>query len=215
MMEDENVSSLSDDLLTVSRSLFDRGLTPGTTGNLSVRTDTGFLITPTGRCMGRLRSEDLANIDVDGTVLEGPNPSKELGLHLAAYRLDPRRSAIVHLHSPYATAVSCLTGVDPDRALGSLTGYHALKVGRLALVPYHPPGSVELVAAVEAGLAHADAALLANHGLLVGGPDLESAADAAEQIEQSAHIYFLIGGRSVNPIGTVSDGRQEQEVSTP
>ena len=192
--------SAAADMVEVSRSLFDRGLTPGSTGNVSVRTDAGLLITPSGRCMGRLGENDLVTVDLAGHTLSGPAPSKELGLHLALYRSQPAARAVVHLHSPYATAVSCLANVDPDQALGALTGYHVMKVGRLALVPYHPPGSPDLVAALEDALVHADAGLLANHGSIVAALTLEGAADAAEQIEQSAHIYLLVGHLATRPV---------------
>ena len=199
------MSETAADLVQICRSLFERGLTPGTTGNVSTRNDDTVLMTPTGRCMGRLAPQDLATVTLDGVTLggvisPGPTPSKELGLHLAVYRRVPRATVVVHLHSPFATAVSCLADLDPEAALGTLTGYHALKVGRLALVPYHPPGSAELVTAVDAAFGNADAALLANHGLLVAGTSLESAADAAEQIEQSAQIYLLLGGRATSPV---------------
>lgn len=194
------MDALATELVDICRSLFDRGLTPGTTGNVSVRTGDGLLITPTGSCMGRLTPTDLATVGPDGASASDPMPSKELNLHLAVYARIPSAHAVVHLHSLYATALSCLADLDPDHALGHLTGYHALKVGRLGLVPYHRPGSAELAAAVDAGLASANSLLLANHGSLVAGTTLETAADAAEQIEQSAHIYFLVGDRATSPI---------------
>lgn len=194
------MTSTATELIAICRSLYERGLTPGTTGNVSVQSEYGLLITPTGKCMGRLSTTDLALVSRAGVVADGAAPSKELNLHIAAYRRLPTATAVVHLHSPHATAVSCLAGISVDDALGSLTGYHAIKVGKLAKVAYHPPGSAELVAAVDEGFADADALLLANHGSLVASRDLESAADAAEQIEQSAHIYLLVGGRPINPV---------------
>lgn len=193
--------TVADDLVSVCRSLFERGLTPGTSGNVSVRTPDGLLITPTGTCMGRLGLDDVVTVAMSGAVLDGPVPSKETPLHIAAYRRTDA-AAVVHLHSPYATAVSCLAGLDPDAALGSLTGYHALKVGRMARVPYRPPGSPALAEAVEQALgSDVRSLLMANHGSLAAGADLEAAADSAEQIEQSAHIYLLVGGRAVERVG--------------
>lgn len=182
-------------LVDVARSLFDRGLTPGTSGNVSVRLDAGFLITPTSSCLGRLEIDDLALLDSDGTPVSGGMPSKEWPLHLAIYQQRLEIRAVVHLHSPFATAVSCLADIDVDDALPAYTGYHAMRVGRVPLVAYHPPGSPDLARAVAARASDAHALLLANHGSLVAAPDLEAAADGAEQLEQTAHILLLLHSR--------------------
>lgn len=190
-------------LLDVARSLYDRGLTPGTSGNVSVREGTGFVITPTGSCLGRLSPGDLAHADEEGRHVSGALPSKELPLHLAMYRNRPDARAVVHLHSPYAVAVSCLADLDPDDSLPSLTGYHAMRVGRVPVVDYHLPGSADLAHAVAARSTEAPALLLANHGCLVAAGDVESAADAAEQLEQTAQVLLLLAGRTVR----LTDGR--------
>lgn len=189
-------------VVDLARSLYERGLTPGTSGNLSVLTGSGMLITPTSSCLGRLRADGLAHLDRNGEHIAGGVPSKELPLHLAVYRHRPDARAVVHLHSPWAVAVSCLASTDPDDAIPALTGYHALRVGRVPLVPYHRPGSSELAAAVaeRAGTAHA--LLLANHGSIVAATDLESAADAAEQLEQTAQCCVLLSGRQVRFVQT-------------
>lgn len=184
-------------LLCVARSLYDRGLTPGTSGNVSVRDDVGFMITPTSSCLGRLHPRALARLDKDGERLSGGIPSKEWPLHLAIYRQRPDARAVVHLHSPWAVAVSCLADLDVENALPALTGYHAMRVGQVPLVPYHRPGSPELARAVAEHTGAAHALLLANHGSIVAGLDLESAADAAEQLEQTAQLVVMLQGREV------------------
>ena len=187
-------------LLSVARSLYDRGLTPGTSGNVSVRDDSGFVITPTSSCLGRLHVRALARLDRDGERISGGVPSKEWPLHLAVYRRQPDARAVVHLHSPWAVAVSCLADIDPEDTLPALTGYHAMRVGRVPLVPYHPPGSPELALAVAQRADGAHALLLANHGSIVAATDLEAAADGAEQLEQTAQVFLLLHRRRITRV---------------
>ena len=174
-----------------------RPATPGTSGNLSVRGDLGFMITPTSSCLGRLHPRALARLDENGEHVSGGVPSKEWPLHLALYRARPEVRAVVHLHSPWAVAVSCMADVDHENVLPALTGYHAMRVGRVPLVPYHRPGSPELALAVAEHTGSASALLLANHGSIVGGVDLESAADVAEQLEQTAQVMVMLQGCQV------------------
>jgi 3-dehydro-4-phosphotetronate decarboxylase len=192
--------TLQADLVAQGRSLFERGLTPGRTGNLSVRHRDGVLITPTGSCLGFLDPDRLARANLDGTLLDGPPPSKELPLHLAMYRACPGLAAVAHLHSPHAVAVATLAGLDPDGALPALTPYFVLRVGRLPLVPYGPPGSPFLPAALVRHAAGAHAALLASHGSIAAGATLAEAVDAVEEIEATAHIYLLTRGLPARPL---------------
>lgn len=194
--------STVDQIVLLARSLFDRGLTPGTTGNVSAVIGDELVITPTRSCLGRLEAEDLAHVDLDGMPRSGGIPSKELPLHVAMYRAQPSVRAVVHLHSPHAVAVSCLAGLDGDDALPALTGYHAMRLGRVPLVAYHPPGSVELGKVVATAARSSSVLLLANHGSLVGAADLESAADVAEQLEQTAQIMLLLNGQPATRVPT-------------
>ena len=189
-----------DQLVLLARSLFDRGLTPGTTGNVSVLTVDGLIVTPTRSCLGRLDVDDLARVDRDGRPQQGGAASKELPLHVAMYHARPSARAVVHLHSPYAVAVSCLAGLNREDSLPPFTGYHAMRLGRVPLVPYHPPGSLELADAVSAAAGSASVLLLANHGSLVAAEDLESAADAAEQLEQTARLMLLLHDRAATTV---------------
>ena len=181
-------------LVEHGRSLFARGLSPGTSGNLSARVEGGWLLTPTNSSLGSLDPERLAQLDADGRHVAGDPPTKEVWLHLALYAERPDAQAIVHLHSTHAVAVACLDGVDEDDVLPPLTPYYAMRVGRLPLVPYGRPGDPALVEAVRARAREGHALLLANHGPIVAGSSLDAAASAAEEIEETAKLVLLLQG---------------------
>ncbi|MFB9662788.1 3-oxo-tetronate 4-phosphate decarboxylase [Glycomyces mayteni] len=197
-------------LVATGRSLFERGLTHGRTGNLSVREGDSIWVTPTGASLGTLDPDGLARLDTSGRYHDGRHssggpispavPTKELFLHAALYRARPDARAVVHLHSPYATAVSCMDGLDPADALPPLTAYYAMRVGRLPLLPYHAPGDTALGPVAEAAAADHHALLLANHGPVAAGRDLASAADAIEEIEATARIFLLLQGVPNRPL---------------
>jgi ribulose-5-phosphate 4-epimerase/fuculose-1-phosphate aldolase len=189
-----NERELRDAILAHARSLFDRGLSPGTSGNISVRTDDGFLMTPTGSSFGALDSDRLSRLGADGGHADGDPPTKESPLHLAMYAERPDARAIVHLHSTHAVAVACLDDVDPDDVLPPLTPYYVMRVGRLPLVPYAKPGDAALAEAVRARARDSHALLLANHGPIVAGPSLDAAASAIEEIEETAKLVLLLRG---------------------
>ena len=176
------------------RSLHERGLSPGSSGNLSARLDDGLLVTPTNSCLGRLDPERISRVDGDGQHLAGDAPSKEAFLHLAVYRERPEAGAVVHLHSTHAVALSCLADVDPADVLPPITPYCVMKVGRLPLVPYHRPGDRTLAEAVAARARDHRSVLLASHGPVVSGRDLDAAVSAAEELEETARLFFLLRG---------------------
>ncbi len=186
--------SLRKELVAVGRALAAAGLSPGTSGNLSVRLPDGFLATPTNSALGALDPARLSRLDSEGRQLDGDPPTKEVPLHLAVYEQRPDAQAIVHLHSTYAVAVSCLADVDPDDVLPPLTPYYAMRVGRLPLVAYARPGDPALAAAVRARAGEAHALLLANHGPLVAGTTLAAAAAAAEELEEAARVALILRG---------------------
>jgi ribulose-5-phosphate 4-epimerase/fuculose-1-phosphate aldolase len=185
---------LREAIVALGRSLFDRGLSPGTSGNISVRTAGGWLATPTGSSFRTLDPERLSRLDADGHHVGGDPPTKESGLHLALYGERPDAQAIVHLHSTHAVAVACLADTDPDDVLPPLTPYYAMRVGRLPLVPYGRPGAPALAEAVRARARESHALLLANHGPIVAGTSLEAAASAIEEIEETAKLVLLLRG---------------------
>ncbi|MDP6475237.1 MAG: aldolase [Alphaproteobacteria bacterium] len=187
-------SALRERIALHGKSLFDRGYGCGSSGNLSHRLDDGLLVTPTNSCMGRLDPARISKISPDGELLAGDKPSKEAFLHLAMYRERPSAKAIVHLHSTYSVALSCLADIDPADVLPPITAYAVMRVGKLPLVPYFRPGDMALAEAV-AKLAKAHhAVLLANHGPVVAGKELDGAVYAAEELEETAKLHLLLRG---------------------
>ena len=187
-------------LVALGRSLHQRGLAPGTSGNLSVRLDDGYLLTPTGASLGWLNPRRLSRLYLAGRPSGGDPPTKEAPLHLAVYDRRPDAGAVAHLHSTHAVAVACLAGLDPTDVLPPLTAYYVMRVGRLPLVPYHPPGAPELAGAVATLAADHHALLLANHGPVVAGRDLDEAVNAIEELEETARLHLLLEGRATRPL---------------
>jgi ribulose-5-phosphate 4-epimerase/fuculose-1-phosphate aldolase len=191
-----NEAALREAICRLGRSLFERRFTVGSSGNISARLDDGLLITPTNSCLGFLDPERIAKLDGTGRPVAGDPPSKEIFLHRAFYETRAGTGAVVHLHSTYATALSCLPGVDPDDAVPALTPYVVMRVGRVKLVPYLKPGDPAMGDQIR-GLGGAYAAvLLANHGPVVAGKDVESAVFAAEELEETAKLAVILAGRS-------------------
>ena len=196
-----NETDLRAAVVEVGRSLHERGLTPGSSGNVSVRLPSGgWLFTPTGSTLGKLQADELSVLDDLDRHRSGHPPTKEVPLHLAAYEARPETTAVVHLHSPYAVALSVLSGLDADDVLPPLTAYYVMRVGRLPLVGYLPPGDAGLGKAVAGLLARSPCVLLANHGSLAAGTSLDAAVDAVEEIEQTARLWFIVGDRSTRPL---------------
>lgn len=204
--------SISEDIVELGASFFRRGLTFGRTGNISaVDTDGTVLCTPTGVSLDSLRPEALSRITVNGTHLDGPRPTKEAFLHVALYRARRDARAVVHTHSTHSVAVSCLRDIDRSNALPVLTAYYAMRVGALPLLPYHAPGDERLGSVAELAAAKHHALLLSNHGPIVAGADLAGAADALEEIEETAKLYLLLRGHAVNPV-TGDEARRLEEM---
>lgn len=187
-------------LVVLGRSLFERGLTHGSTGNLSVRTEEGFLVTPTGSSLGTLDPARLSVLDAHGVHVRGDPASKEAALHLAMYGKRPRDAAVVHLHSVHSVAVSVLRDTDPANALPPLTAYYAMRVGTLPMLPYYPPGDASLAGAVGEAAERHHAILLANHGPVVSGTSLSAAADAIEEIEATARLWLMVRHDGPRPL---------------
>jgi ribulose-5-phosphate 4-epimerase/fuculose-1-phosphate aldolase len=206
-------TKLRDKIAELGKSLFERGMSAGSSGNISVRLDDGWLLTPTNSCLGRLEPARIAKLGPDGRHVSGDAPSKELFLHGAMYQARASAKAIVHLHSTHSVAVSCLPEVDPHDVLPPLTAYYVMKVGRLPLVPYYRPGDERLGAAIRGYAAKSHALLLANHGPIVAGTSLEDAVYAMEELEETAKLYLLLHGR--NPRWLTEDQIAELEAAFP
>ena len=182
-------------IVETARSMFERGLTHGSTGNISVRLDDRWLVTPTGSSFGSLDPARISLLDGKGKLLAGDPPSKEAVLHRAMYQQREKAGAVVHLHSIHSVAASVLADIDPDDVLPPLTAYYVMRIGSLPLVPYHPPGDSRLADAVRAYAGRHHALLLANHGPVVAGSSLSAATDAVEELEATARLFVMLRGQ--------------------
>ena len=182
----------------LAKSIFDRGLTGGSTGNISARTDDGgLLVSPTGTSFGRLDPARLSRFDADGKLIDGDAPTKEMPLHTAFYDTRSQAGAVVHLHSCHSVALSMLPDVDPENFLPPLTPYGIMKLGRVKLLPFFLPGDAAMGEAVRGLAGKRSAVMLANHGPVVAGKDVEAACNAVEELEDTARLTLLT--RGLNP----------------
>jgi ribulose-5-phosphate 4-epimerase/fuculose-1-phosphate aldolase len=192
---------LRDEIAAVGKSLFDRALTFGSTGNISARLGNGdLLMTPTNASLGNLDPARLSRFTAEGVHADGDKPTKEAFLHRCMYCEQKTSGAVVHLHSTYAVAVSILRDVDPGDVLPPLTAYYIMRVGRLPLVPYYPPGDTALAEAVAVCARESHAVLLANHGPVVAGRTLREAQYAIEELEETAKLFLLLDGKAIRPL---------------
>ncbi|TXM62348.1 aldolase [Methylobacterium sp. WL120] len=191
-------SKQREDICRYGRSLFERGLTPGSSGNISLRLpDGGWLVTPTNASLGFLDPARISRLDAAGRVVSGDKPTKEIPLHTALYESRAEARAIVHLHSTHAVAVSMLPEIDPKAVLPPLTPYYLMRTGGTALVPYYRPGDPAVADAIRGLAGKYASVLLANHGPVVAGESLEAAVFATEELEETAKLYLLL--RNLNP----------------
>ncbi len=181
-------------IVQMAKSLFDRGLTFGSSGNISVRVEDGWLMTPTGCSMGNIEPEKISKLDINGNLISGDPPTKESFLHLAMYGKRPQDSAVVHLHSTHSVAVSCLDEINPKNVLPPITAYYVMRIGTLPLIPYFPPGDIKLAKVVREMASEHHAVLLANHGPVVSGKSLQDAVYATEELEETAKLFLLLQG---------------------
>jgi ribulose-5-phosphate 4-epimerase/fuculose-1-phosphate aldolase len=194
----EGENKLREAVCRFGRSLFDRGLTTGSSGNISVRLDNGgWLMTPTNASLGFLDPSELSRLDENGRLVSGHGPTKELPLHTVLYDTRPGTGAVVHLHSTHAVAVSMLPDIDPADALPPMTAYYVMKLGRTALLPYYRPGDPAVVDAIRGLAGRYTSVLLANHGPVVAAKELEAAVYAMEELEETAKLRLLLHG--MNP----------------
>mgnify|MGYP001816798142 FL=1 len=190
-----NDSKLREDICFWARSMFDRGLTGGASGNISARTeDGGLLVTPTGSSFGRLNPARLSRFDAQGRHVDGDKPTKEMPLHAAFYETRKSAGAVVHLHSTHSVALSMLPETDPDNMLRPLTAYSIMRLGKVKLLPYFRPGDPAMGDAVHGLAGKRSAVVLANHGPVVAGKELEAAIYAIEELEETARLSLLLRG---------------------
>src|SRR3984893_16745082 len=191
-------TKLRDEICRFGRSLFERGLTPGSSGNLIFRLDDGgWLVTPTNSSLGFLDPARLLRLNAQLRLVSGDAPTKEIPLHAALYESRSSSRAIVHLHSTHSVAVSMLPEVDPRAALPPMTAYYLMRAGQTALIPYYRPGDPAVADAIRGLAGQYSTVLLANHGPVVAGETLEAAVFATEELEETAKLYLLL--RGLNP----------------
>lgn len=188
-------AEIRDLLVELGASLFQRGYSVGSAGNISVRLPDGYLMTPTNSSLGRLKSDRISKLDPQWNHIGGDRPSKEVFMHRAVLTARPQAGAVVHLHSTYATAVGCLAGPGNDQPILPLTPYFVMRVGgRLPIIKYYRPGDGAMEADIHAAAENASAMILANHGPVVSGKTLTDAVYAAEELEESAKLALMLQG---------------------
>lgn len=188
-------TALREQICLLAKSLFDRGLTGGSTGNISARTaDGGLLVSPTGTSFGRLDPGRLSHFDALGVLVSGDQPTKEMPLHTAFYDTRSTAGAVVHLHACHSVAWSMMPGVDADNFLPPLTPYAIMKLGKVKLLPFYRPGDPAMGEAVRGLAGKRSAVMLANHGPVVAGKDVEAACNAIEELEDTARLAMLMRG---------------------
>lgn len=198
-----NEKQLREDMVRYARSMFERGYSSGGAGNISLKLPDGnILATPTNSSFGDLDAEELSKVTMEGALLSGQKASKEVLMHLAMYRQRPQCGGIVHLHSPWLTALSCLPGIDSENALPPITPYYVMRVGKLPVVPYIRPGSPLIAEHVEKLAGEHNAILLANHGPIISGKNIREAVFNAEELEETARLYFMLKPFGMNTLST-------------
>ncbi|WP_170432571.1 3-oxo-tetronate 4-phosphate decarboxylase [Ruegeria arenilitoris] len=191
-------SALRERICELAKSMFDRGLTGGNTGNISSRTpDGGLLVSPTGTSFGRLDPGRLSRFDAAGRFISGDRPTKEMPLHSAFYDIRSTAGAVVHLHSCHSVALSMMPDADEDNFLPPLTPYAIMKLGKVKLLPFFLPGDPAMGEAVRGLAGKRSAVMLASHGPVVAGKTVESACFAIEELEETAKLALLL--RGANP----------------
>ena len=188
-------SKLREQICLLAKSMFDRGLTGGSTGNISARTeDGGLLVSPTGSSFGRLDPAELSRFDAAGQHIAGLKPTKEMPLHSAFYETRKSAGAVVHLHSCHSVAWSMMPEIDPDNVLPPVTPYAIMKLGKVQLLPFFMPGDAAMGEALRSLGGKRSAVLLANHGPVVAGKDVEAACNAIEELEETAKLAIIMRG---------------------
>lgn len=194
-------AQLREQICVLAKSMFDRGLTGGSTGNISARTeDGGLLVSPTGTSFGRLDPARLSRFDAKGTLVSGDKPTKEMPLHTAFYDTRSTAGAVVHLHACHSVAWSMMPEVDDDNFLPPLTPYAIMKLGKVKLLPFFLPGDPAMGEAVRGLAGKRSAVMLANHGPVVAGRDIEAACNAIEELEDTARLAMMTRGINVRKL---------------
>ena len=197
-------TKMRDQIALFAKSIFDRGLTSGSTGNISARLSDGtVLMTPTGSSMGFLDPARISHLSADMKLLSGDAPTKEMPLHTAFYDTRSETGAVVHLHSCHSVALSMMPDTDPDDVIPALTPYPVMRLGKVKLLPFFLPGDPAMGDAVRGLARKRSAVLLANHGPVVAGRELEATVYAMEELEEGAKLAMMT--RTMDRIGLAAD----------
>ena len=209
-----NETFAREEICRVGRSLFERGYVHATAGNISVRLDDGFLITPTDACLGFLDPAQLARVDLQGTQRSGAPASKTLALHRRIYEADAAAACVIHTHSTHLVALSIAGAWRPDDLVPPITPYYVMKVGHVPLIPYHRPGDAKVGELVAAAIARFNARGAPIRGVMLErlGPNVWHESPAAamatlEELEETAKLW-LMSGRAATPL----DGDRIEEL---
>ena len=197
-----NENKLREQICILASSMFERGITHGSTGNISVRLDNDdILVTPSGSSFGRLDPNEIVKVTKSGQFIGSLLPTKELPLHKAFYETRGMKSgAVVHLHSTHSVALSMLPGIDEDNVLPSYTPYSIMLLGKVKLLPFFVPGDPAMGDAIKGLSGKRSAVLLANHGPVVSGKDLESSVNAIEELEATARLALILKGANAKAL---------------
>ncbi|MDF2397329.1 MULTISPECIES: 3-oxo-tetronate 4-phosphate decarboxylase [Pseudomonas] len=184
-------NALREEICDVGRSLYQRGYTVGSAGNISARLDDGWLITPTDVCLGRLDPAAIAKVNLAGEWVSGDKPSKTLALHRQVYDRNPGVGGVVHTHSTHLVALT-LAGVwRDDDILPPLTPYQVMKVGHIPLIGYQRPGSPKVAEQVAQLANRVRGVMLERLGPVVWESSVSKASYALEELEETARLWLL------------------------
>ena len=197
-----------EEICHIGQSLFERGYVHATAGNISVRLEDGFLITPTDSCLGFLETADLALLDAQGQQLSGKRASKTMALHRKIYEASDHAlgswpaQCVIHTHSTHCVSLS-LSATGPE-LLPPITPYFVMKVGHVPLIPYFRPGDPMAADAVADAILHyaqldtpIRAVMLSKLGPNVWHQDLSSAMAALEELEETAKLVQMTGPQAL------------------
>ena len=198
MIENRDETKLREELAALGLSLFERGYAAGSGGNISCLIDEKTLLaTPSGSSLGRLDPDELSKVDRKGNLISGRKASKEILFHRALYDAAPDCGAVVHLHSTYATMLSCLKELETGNPIRPFTPYFVMKIRKLMIIPYYPPGDPRIAEELGKRGGEGNGFLLQNHGPVVTAKSLSEAVDLAEELEETAKLFFLMQNSSI------------------
>ena len=206
-------AQLREEICRIGASLYARGYTVGSAGNISARLDDGFLITPTDACLGHLDPARIAKLDGNGEQVSGDRGSKALRFYRGVYATDAKLRAIVHTHSTHLVALSMTAGIDPENILPPLTPYHVMKVGRIPLIPYRRPGDPTVIDLVRPYVPHVRGVMLTRIGPTFWHDSISNAAYALEEAEETAKLWYVTNGQRLPPLGTAEISELESTFS--